>query len=127
MTRDKIVGILNEVECRVFDEPVRFHLLEKGDGFLLQAYAFIRDNKSGVVNLQKGGKFYISSHAIKDEVVNKAFHAFKCFVEHEVREGFTYRGQMIYGPHMRVDTLVEFARQTEEATRPTIYETIEES
>lgn len=117
MTEDQISDILMEIEFFPFDNAFAFVIMPKGDGFLLQVLAGVKDNKTGKASTQKGGKYYISSHAIKDEVVMTAWKACQDYVIHECREAFKYKGQAIFGPHHNVDELAIFTKHTPEVKR----------
>lgn len=117
---------LTEIE-RILEEEIKFEfynhkftwrVMEKGDGFLIQLCCYMKDNVTGEMSDQRGGKHYISSHAIKDEVVNKAWHACQDFIIHEAREAFKYKNQPIYQPHWTVDELLHLSQTTGEAKRP---------
>ncbi len=114
-----IKNILADCNFTLFDIPFQFLVMKKGNGFLLQLQGYIKDNESDMFSWQKGGKHYISSYAIKDEIVNKAWKAFFDFVIHEAREAFYYKNQTIYHPHFKVDELVAFVKQSTHARRPT--------
>jgi hypothetical protein len=112
-----IKNILGECEFSLFEIPFKFSAMRKGDGYLVQLRGMIKDNETGKLAWQHGGKHYISSHAIKDEVVNKAWKACFDFVVHEAREAFYYKGQTIYHPHFKVDELARFVATSEHARR----------
>lgn len=78
------------------------------------------DNETNMMSDQHGGKHYVSSHAIKDEVVNKAWAACQDFIIHEAREAFKYKGQAIYQPHWNVDELLVLTESSEPAKRHVI-------
>lgn len=113
----RINHILSQIEFTIFDSKAQWFVHRKDDGFLIQLGMEITDNITGETSLQKGGKHYISSHAIDDEVVMKAWKACQDFVIHEAREGFKYKGTDIFHPHIQVDALVEFVNNTEHAKR----------
>jgi hypothetical protein len=74
-----------------------------GDGFYLQA-SFRHETA-----VQHGRKWYISSHAIREEVVQTALKAVLTALEHEAREEFRFDGRAIYGPHFSLEALAEAA------------------
>ncbi len=117
MTLSEIRRILNECEFKLFDISFEFLAMPKGDGFLIQLEGYIRDNTTKSYSWQKGGKHYISSFAIRDEVVNKAWKACFDFVIHEAREAFFYKNQTIYHPHFLVDELAAFVKRSGHAER----------
>jgi len=52
-------------------------------------------------------KWRLSTHMTKSELVQTAFKCYLTSMEHRAREGFTYKGRRIFGPHFDVDALVE--------------------
>lgn len=117
MNQQQIKRVLKECEFRLFDIPFDFSVMKKGDGFLLQLSGYIKDNETEELSWQKGGKHYISRHAIKDEIVNKAWKACFDFVIHEAREAFYFKGETIYHPHFLVDELANFVSKSKHAKR----------
>ena len=65
-----------------------------------------------------GGKAYLSPYMIEDELVQLAWGLLQNYVMHEAREGFTYKGKRIYGPHLKVSRLMEIAEDT--VSRPVL-------
>ncbi|MBO6814582.1 MAG: hypothetical protein JJ891_06965 [Rhizobiaceae bacterium] len=55
----------------------------------------------------KGRKWLISPHATKGEIVQTILKATLTALEHEAREGLTYKGVAIFDPHYDLDKLVE--------------------
>ncbi len=117
MNLSVIKSILQECEFNLFGMPYEFLVMKKGDGFLIQLQGFIKDNETQEFSWQKGGKHYVSSHAIKDEIVNKAWKACFDFVIHEAREAFFFKGETIYHPHFLVDELATFVKHSKHAKR----------
>lgn len=117
MNQQQIEQILAKCDFKLFDIPFEFCVMPKGDGFLIQLSGYIKDNETGLYSWQKGGKHYLSSHCIKDEIVNKAWKACFDFVIHEAREAFYYKEQTIYHPHFMVDDLATFVAESEHARR----------
>lgn len=67
---------------------------------------------SGPALPQHGGKAYVSPHSTHDEVVKKALGLCLGFVEHEMREGFLYKGVRVFDPHVTIEALAEAAKHT---------------
>ncbi len=118
MTRELIAEILKEITFEIFNHVFWFRVVNKGDGFLIQIETKMVDNENKQISIQKGGKYYMSSHAIKDEVVMIAWKACEDFILHEARETFKYKGQTIFQPHYSVDELAEFCANTTPVKRP---------
>lgn len=72
---------------------------------------------SGALLAWKGRKWRLSPHMTPGEVVQTALAATLAAVEHEAREGFTYKGVALFGPHMDVDKLAESMVVKERAPR----------
>lgn len=62
-----------------------------------------------------GRKWRISKYMTEREVVGTAFAAVLASQEHEVREGFKYLGQAIFGPHIPVGALMVAAGEEPDA------------
>jgi hypothetical protein len=80
-----------------------------GGRLYLQVECSRRDTFTGCLGVGRGGKAYLSPHMTNSELVQTAFSLFKAYEEHEAREGFTYRGRRIYGPHIDIDALTEIS------------------
>ena len=117
MKQHEIERVLEACEFKLFDIPFQFLVMSKGDGFLLQLEGYIKDNETHQYSWQKGGKHYLSSYCIKDEIVNKAWKACFDFIIHEAREAFCYKEQTIYHPHFLVDELAIFVSKSRHAKR----------
>jgi hypothetical protein len=72
-------------------------------------------SEPGVSNVefqpQHGRKWLLSPEMTDGEVVQTAFKAVMCAIEHEVREEFTYKDAPIFGPHFDIETLVEICQR----------------
>lgn len=78
----------------------------------VQVGTFRADCNTGDVEIGKGGKAYVSPHATDDEVVKKIFGLCMAYVEHEMREGFYYKGKRLFGPHISLEALMDAANKT---------------
>ena len=92
-------------------EP-RWRVLEKGDGFLVQLSYIEPCVKTDEIEVQHTRKWYVSAHAIEEEVVQTCLKALLTSAEHRVREHFRYRGEPLFHPHQKLSALVA-AGQTE--------------
>lgn len=79
-----------------------------------QVHAMRPDTYTGEMGEGAGGKAYLSPYAIEDELVQLAWGLLQAYVLHEEREGFSYKGKRIFGPHMKVSRLMEIADDTVE-------------
>lgn len=90
-----------------------FFLGHDGDQPWLQVRFMEADLGTGGHIQQYGRKWRLSRHMTRSELVQTAFLAVLTAVEHEAREGFRYRGRMVFGPHLDVDALAEFVGRRE--------------
>lgn len=116
-TVDTITSLIKRCSATVLGVKLSWILHRKGDGYLVQAQAFIPDTKTGSMSLQKGDKYYISSHAGEQEIASKLFKSLKDFLEHEAREGFKVDDATIYGPHFSLVWLIKMAKNAPEEKR----------
>lgn len=66
-----------------------------------------KDTHSDMIERGYGGKIAIPMSASRDVAAKKFFVAARDFAEHEIREGFTWKGKAILGPHIDLDTMWE--------------------
>ena len=66
----------------------------------------------------KGRKWLLSYHMTRSEVVQTALKAVLTAQEHEVREGFRYKGLPVYSPHIDVNHLYGLAKMEAFDYRP---------
>jgi hypothetical protein len=104
LSKEQIQGILDQV--RFMDRT--FHLLEKGDGFLLQAKYLEPDVEipNSKPMLQSTRKWYISPFMTKSEIVETAWACICRSMLHVASEHFTYQGRRVYSQHFDVDARV---------------------
>jgi hypothetical protein len=107
MTPLEVLAITRRIKFRDWG----FGVGNMGDGSMLRV-AFVVNGE-----LQIGRKWYVSPHAIPEEVVQTALKAVLTALEHEAREEFTYEGRAIYGPHFSLTALIEAADAHREARR----------
>lgn len=73
---------------------------------------------TGADEYQYTRKWYISQEATKSEIVQTALKCVLTSAEHRVREHFTYKGELVFGPHFDVDALADLARARRLDLRP---------
>jgi hypothetical protein len=109
MTPDYARGILRDVKYKDW----RFDVIEGEGVFFLQVWFDAEDLVTGELDIQRGRKWYLSSFMRKSEVVMTAFKAIMTAEEHEVREGFRYRGRRVFSPHISIDALWDACHKVE--------------
>lgn len=58
-----------------------------------------------------GRKWYLSEFMTDDEVIKTAFAACKSAVEHEIMEGFTVDGVVLFNPHVSFEALLSISHK----------------
>lgn len=98
----RIVDRIDYLDWMIHIEPVN----EDPEGpIYLQVSFDAWDEASGKFQLQYGRKWLVSRYSTTSEIVQTALKAVLAAQEHEVREGFRYKGKAIFGPHFDVDDL----------------------
>ena len=72
-----------------------------------------RDVQTGEVAAWRGGKWLISQHMTRNEIVRTAHKAVVSAMMHELDEQFRYRGRAIFNPHLDPDRMAKFAGKLE--------------
>lgn len=71
--------------------------------YFVQIRCWRQDVITGEMGWGAGGKYWVSKHQTKSEIVQMIFGAYKAYWEHEARENFQYRGRRALGPHIDID------------------------
>lgn len=104
MNYQAALELVEDCQVSVFAHKIFFVLLHGyNGGWLLQAKAVIDGELHG------GGKYYVSQHSTRAEVVQKCLVAAVQFAEHEIREGFTYSKLAVFHPHHSLADLCDIA------------------
>lgn len=105
------VGAMREViEAVKFGEYI-FRVRTSHGATHLQATYLDADIRTGKLDQQWTRKWLLTPGMTKSEIVQTAFKCCITSMEHRTREGFTYKGRRIFGPHFDVDALVEICEQ----------------
>jgi hypothetical protein len=110
MTYNELPEILDQINCSVGEVSWIPRMDIMDFGFYIQLTYHEPDIHAGILEIQSGRKWYISSHATKSEVVQTVLKAALTSAEHMVREHFTYQNVRIFGPHFDVDDLLKLAQ-----------------
>ena len=62
MNKEQILTILNDINFSLFGHNFWFVVMDKGNGFLIQLSTKTINNETKKLDIQKGGKYYISSY-----------------------------------------------------------------
>lgn len=82
---------------------------EKGRRPYMQIYYHDNCRKTNLIQEWKGAKLYLSPHMSEDEIIKRAYKAFRDAVEHEVMEGFTFDNIVVFNPHVNFRKLIEIS------------------
>ena len=116
---DQVGQLLDQVKCKLFYSP--FHImtgrdmLHKPGRLFIQLWYNAADVKNGIPKRWKSRKWYLSDYMTADEIIKTTFAAFRAAVEHEILEGFTVNGKILFNPHISVAALLTVC--DEEVTR----------
>lgn len=89
----------------------RDNIYPDSDRIFIQIVYNTECNKTGKMTEFHGDKYYLSPHCTKDEIVKKCFKAFKDCVLHEVMEGFTVDGIVLFNPHVDFEELLKVSNK----------------
>lgn len=112
MDLDKFLGIIDNLNMSFQGHKIEV-FCGKHDGRIWAQVGMYRPDIDDPQKMEfgKGGKAYISEHATEDEVVKKILGLCLAYAEHEIREGFYYRGKRLFGPHISLDALMSVSDQ----------------
>jgi hypothetical protein len=77
----------------------------------MQLYVKRIDVETGMEGLGKTLPIIVDPLWTEDQIVRQAFKLILGYEEHELREGFKYKGKAIFGPHIPVETLLKATRK----------------
>jgi hypothetical protein len=116
MTLEQVTVLCNKIEMKCLG--TKFHLRVEKDNkrpddgrIFIQIVYNATCTKSGEPKKFHGRKFYLSDHMTQDEVVKTAYLAFKLAVEHEVMEGFSVGGKVLFNPHVDFTELLSISHR----------------
>ena len=118
MNREDINAILENITMSFQGKPLLIFSGSHGTQIWVQVGSERPDcNNPNLIEIGKGGKAYISEHATDDEIVKKVLGLCLAYVEHEMREGFYYKGVRCFGPHISLEAMIEAAQYTNGRTK----------
>lgn len=103
----EILKNINFAEYSCIDMGWDFEVKEQGDLYLIRTSFMRKDIDTG--NLGKGwGRWHTTPAEVATEtsIVMTAWVCVKMIVEHELLEGFEYKGKKVFHPHKTLDELV---------------------
>ena len=103
----KILNNINFAEYSCIDMGWEFQIKIEGDLYLIRTSFKRKDINSG--KLGKGwGRWHTTpvKGASETSIVMTAWVCVKMIIEHELLEGFEYKGKKVFNPHKTIDQLV---------------------
>lgn len=88
-----------------------------GDGYFLQVVFKATDCETGEPSEQRGRKWYISQHAVSDEVIKTCWLAVEIALRHEALEDFKLDGIAFFNPHTDCERLRDLQHDPEAIVR----------
>lgn len=106
----RVHEIVSEIKLEMHCAVVIGHDDENTPGrHYLQIECYRKDVITGEMGFGRGGKFWLSEHMTQNEIIQGIFGLYLAYWTHEAREGFTWRGRRIFGPHISSEALWEVA------------------
>ena len=104
--------IVNDIDTSWGNHELKLRIGDHNGRWWMQVTALLPNvyDPKGDPLPQHGGKAYVSPHSTHDEVVKKALGLCLGFVEHEMREGFLYKGVRVFDPHVTIEALAEASK-----------------
>ena len=131
-TISQVEQVVGDIRCAILDRGFSFrvsskHLAEgevgiEGKSVFVQAEMWRKDHDTGEYGSGRTRKYYVSPFMSEGELVRTLLVSCLAYAEHEIREGFKYRDQTIYGPHIGLDGLLD-AMNYPEDKRPHPHDT----
>ncbi len=114
LTKEEIKYIVGRVKYLDWE----LYVGDMGDGLYVQVRFDAPDSETGEVMRQHCRKWYMSLWMTETEVVDTVYKAVEAAVIHEMKESFTYRGEMIHNPHTSVKARAIACRTSEHRGEP---------
>jgi len=113
-TFEDIREIINNLSCEILgnDLLIRFENHPDTERMFVQVGAKRKCAYTGEMGEGFGGKYEVSVFSTEDEIVKKVLSGCLAYAEHEIREGFLYKGKRLFNPHMKIDTLMGICEDT---------------
>ena len=111
---EKIKQILDNIKADFQGKEMQIFYGEHDGRIWVQVGTLRPDcDDPSIIEVGKGGKAYLSEHSTEDEAVKKVLGLCLSYVEHEMREGFYYRGYRLFNPHINIGSLMMVCDNTE--------------
>lgn len=87
---------------------------ERDHVWFVQARLWRADSVTGIEDWGEGSKILLEHEMTEGAVVKRCFVAMRDFAEHEVREGFRWKGRSVLSPHIDIHALYDAALTIED-------------
>ena len=109
---ERVMSLLKAVKFEDYTFLVHLH---GNDTVQLMAEYKDDDVYTGQGEFQRTRRWNLQPQMTDSEIVQTAFKLCMTSMEHRAREGFTYKGARVFGPHFDVEDLVVLCRDRENA------------
>lgn len=111
----RVLQLTKRIRCEIFGKEFQIRVendneFENGRVFLQIVYTDKCRNTEEVKEWH-GRKWYLSKYMTDDEIVKTAYSAFESTVKHEIMEGFTVDGIILFNPHINFTALLKVSHQ----------------
>jgi hypothetical protein len=107
---ESIKALVRDIECKVFGHTFLFKIEEYKGAPQLQVVFWAADAETGDTEIQYCRKFILQYTMCNSEVIRTAYKAMQAAIQHELDEGFVFRGVRIFDPHLDLIGLAEYIR-----------------
>jgi len=125
MTPEQVRDLCINIDMKCLGNDSFYLRIERDNEQPVDGRVFIQVNysapciKTGELRQWSGRKWYLSRHMTQDEVIKTAFAAFKAAVEHEILEGFSVGGKLLFNPHVDFTELLSISQREVKRTEQT--------
>lgn len=107
----RVKKLVAEVQCDPYDYVAR----DIAEGVVvIQAEMWRKDMITGEYGWGQGGEYVVRTSTPDDVIIKICLRASLDYAEHEVREGFKWRGKAVCGPHVSLESIWESMWPSEE-------------
>lgn len=112
------IGKIQEIVARcnfsLFGKSFYFRVSldqKEGNRVFIQVTYQDKCRDSGQWKIWHGRKWYLSEYMTDDEIIKTCYAASKACIEHEIMEGFTVDGIILFNPHVSYEALLSISNK----------------
>lgn len=108
-TAERVRALICDTRFTMFGTLIVFEARTDREGAQVRGCFWAPDPRTGKACEHFTRRWLISPHATDSEIVQTLFKICLTAVEHEAREGFSFKGQSVFGPHFDVHALADLS------------------